>query len=44
MADIAFIFHWPPDVMDRMSLEDLAAWWRRAIDRWNAAHDKGANG
>lgn len=26
MADIAAIFHWPPTVMDPMSLSELVAW------------------
>jgi len=37
MADIAVIFHWPPEAMDRMAPEELARWWRRATDRWKAA-------
>lgn len=30
MADIAAIFHWSPDVMDGMSLGELASWREQA--------------
>lgn len=30
MADIAVIFGWTPDVMDRMSVVELAQWRERA--------------
>lgn len=35
MADIAAIFHWPPDVLDRLSLDQLVHWQDLAVDRWN---------
>jgi len=41
MADIAFIFHWPPSEMDAMSLDELTGWWHRALERVKAANDKG---
>jgi hypothetical protein len=33
MADIAFIFHWPPSAMDGMELEELAQWREKARER-----------
>lgn len=33
MADIAAIFHWPPQVMDPMSLAELMDWRERARER-----------
>jgi hypothetical protein len=30
MADLAFVFHWPPSVMDCMDLADLMAWREQA--------------
>jgi hypothetical protein len=33
MADVAVIFHWPPEVMDRMSLSELMGWRARAARR-----------
>ena len=38
MADIAFIFHWPPAVMETMDPAELARWWRHATDRWKAVN------
>lgn len=35
MADIAAIFHWGPDVLEAMELEDLVHWHTLAVDRWN---------
>lgn len=35
MADIAAIFHWAPDMLEAMSLEDLVHWHGLAVDRWN---------
>lgn len=34
MADIAAVFHWPPEPMDRMALAELAGWRAQAIDRF----------
>lgn len=34
MADIALVFHWPPETMDRMDLADLVAWREKARARW----------
>lgn len=36
MADIAVVFHWPPDVMDSMPLDELMHWHQAAVERWNA--------
>jgi len=33
MADIAAVFHWDPEVMDRCSLVELMAWRERARER-----------
>lgn len=33
MADIAVVFHWSPEVMDGMSVEELMAWRERARER-----------
>lgn len=38
MADIAMVFHWPPEAMDRMSLSELQRWQALAVDRWNAVN------
>lgn len=35
MADIAFVFHWSPDVMDALSVQDLMQWRDRAAHRHN---------
>ena len=31
MADIAFIFHWPPQALAAMSLGELCGWHARAL-------------
>lgn len=41
MADIAMVFHWPPDAMSRMSLFELARWREKARQRFEA--QQGAN-
>lgn len=33
MADVAIIFHWSPDDMDRMSLSELMGWREQAAKR-----------
>lgn len=33
MADIAAVFHWPPPVMDAMSLSELMTWRAKAAER-----------
>jgi len=33
MADLALVFHWPPDVMAAMALEELTSWRERARAR-----------
>jgi hypothetical protein len=33
MADIAVVFHWPPQAMDPMPLAELADWRERARQR-----------
>lgn len=35
MADIAFVFHWTPPVMDALSLAELIDWRARAAARHN---------
>ena len=35
MADLAIVFHWPPAVMDQMSLHELMQWRALAIARHN---------
>ncbi|WP_443749695.1 GpE family phage tail protein [Asticcacaulis solisilvae] len=35
MSDIAVIFHWDPEKMEAMSLEDLSRWREKAVSRWN---------
>lgn len=35
MADIAVIFHWSPEVMDRMGLAELMGWRAKAAARAN---------
>lgn len=35
MADIAFVFHWPPDIMDGLPIGDLMKWRERAARRHN---------
>lgn len=34
MADIAAVFHWSPEVMAAMPVDELFAWQRRAVDRF----------
>ncbi|MBJ9727521.1 MULTISPECIES: GpE family phage tail protein [Burkholderia cepacia complex] len=34
MADIALVFHWTPDVMNAMSLDELMAWREHARVRY----------
>lgn len=36
MADIAAIFHWSPDVMERMAISELSAWREQARQRAGA--------
>jgi hypothetical protein len=36
MADIALVFHWPPDHLDRMSIAELGRWRAKAAARQNA--------
>ena len=33
MADIACVFHWAPESMDPMSLDELMHWHTRAVQR-----------
>lgn len=35
MADIAFVFHWPPSAMDSLSVAELMQWRTRAAQRHN---------
>lgn len=39
MADIAVVFHWPPNVMDDMQLGELMDWWERARERGTVSED-----
>lgn len=41
MADIAVVFGWSPDVMDRMSIEELGRWWHKARARAPGAERDG---
>ncbi|WP_343611100.1 GpE family phage tail protein [Novosphingobium sp.] len=34
MADIAAVFHWPPDVLEPMNLIELARWQKLAVKRF----------
>lgn len=34
MADLAFVFHWTPDVMDKYYLEELMDWREEARVRY----------
>lgn len=36
MGDIAAVFGWDPDVMDRMDVPELMRWHTIAVDRYNA--------
>lgn len=40
MADIAIIFHWPPQAMDEMTLSDLMNWRAQAARRANPPDKK----
>lgn len=33
MADLAAVFHWPPPVMDAMTLDELMMWRELARER-----------
>jgi hypothetical protein len=33
MADLALVFHWPPEVMENMAPEELAEWHQEARAR-----------
>lgn len=39
MADLAAVFHWGPDALDAMELEDLLDWRERAIARLPSAEE-----
>ncbi|MCD2163819.1 MAG: GpE family phage tail protein [Comamonas sp.] len=38
MADIAFVFHWPPSCMDAMELDELMGWQQLAVQRFNTVN------
>lgn len=40
MADIAVVFHWPPESMYPMDLDELCAWRARAAARMKPADDE----
>lgn len=44
MADVAFVFHWPPAVMEGMELGELLRWRDFAVQRHNAFHAGGQSG
>ncbi len=35
MADIAAVFNWPLSELEALPIDELFAWQRRAVDRWN---------
>ncbi|MGU3314248.1 GpE family phage tail protein [Sphingomonas sp. M6A6_1c] len=35
MADLAVVFHWPPDAMNPMRLPELMGWHAKALKRHN---------
>ena len=35
MAEIAAIFHWPPEALEALSYDDLLFWRERAVSLWN---------
>lgn len=39
MADLAVVFHWPPESMSQMSLEELGRWWAKARARSSSPED-----
>lgn len=39
MADLAIVFHWSPESMNGMSLEELARWWAKARARAAPSED-----
>lgn len=41
MADIAAVFHWQPDAMKDMPLEELARWREKARLRFEAQNKTG---
>lgn len=38
------VFHWPPDAMGQMDLEELSDWRERARIRFEAQHGSGQDG
>jgi hypothetical protein len=40
MAELAFVFHWAPAVMDEMEVSELIDWRNKAADIWNKAHSE----
>lgn len=41
MADLAMVFHWEPQAMDSMELEELMEWRERARKRHEGSKPKG---
>lgn len=35
MGEIAGIFHWPPAVLEAVTLEELIFWHKQAVTWWN---------
>ena len=40
MADIALVFHWPPDAMYGLRLAELMLWRERARERYQTVHER----
>ncbi|MCS4503900.1 GpE family phage tail protein [Arhodomonas aquaeolei] len=38
MADIAFIFHWPPEPLAAMRVSEILGWRDKALARWHKAY------
>ncbi|HFX2802452.1 TPA: GpE family phage tail protein [Pseudomonas aeruginosa] len=34
MADLAMVFHWTPEYMDKLGVRELMEWRERARTRW----------
>ncbi|MFG6462258.1 GpE family phage tail protein [Roseateles sp. DXS20W] len=30
-AELAFVFHWPPSVLDELTMDEMAAWHAQAV-------------
>lgn len=43
MADIAAVFHWPPQAMFSLTLSELAEWRELACQRWKEMNQQPGN-